>query len=342
MTDTPVGTETLTSGLARSAERFALPVIWLILLVVFSALRPDTFLTAANFSAMFASQTSLLVLALAVTVPLTAGDFDLSIGSTAGLTAMIVAVLNVQHNMNIWYAVAIGMGAAAIVGFVNSALTIFVGVDTLIVTLGMGTLLQGLISWLGNFSVVTGVSKSLVSAVVLTRFLGIPAEFWYGLAICVFLWYLMEFTPLGRRILIVGQSRSVARLSGLKVGALRTGALVSSALLAGLAGVLVVGTTGSADQTSATQLLLPAFAAAFLGATTILPGRFNAVGVLISVLFLVTGITGLQQLGVPSFVQNLFYGAALIAGVVLSHVAGAARQGPKRGLSRQRQSESGR
>ncbi len=332
MTETPGAAAVPSKNLARSAERFALPAIWVILLVVFSVLRPDTFLTLANFSAMFSSQTSLLVLALAVTIPLTAGDFDLSVGSTAGLSAMTIAVLNVQYGVGIWWAVLAGLLVSVLVGVVNSALTILVGVDTLIVTLGMGTLLQGVISWMGNFSVVTGVSKSLVNAVVRTRILGIPIEFWYGLALCAIMWYFMELTPLGRRLLMVGQSRKVAQLSGLRVGALRAGALMSSALLAGVAGALVVGTTGSADQTSASQLLLPAFAAAFLGATTILPGRFNAIGVLVSVLFLVTGITGLQQLGVPSFVQNLFYGAALIAGVVLSHAVGIARQKKKRSL----------
>jgi ribose transport system permease protein len=70
---------------------------------------------------------------------------------------------------------------------------------------------------------------------------------------------------------------------------------------------------------------LPAFAAAFLGATTILPGRFNALGCLVAVFFLVTGITGLQQLGAQTYVQSLFYGAALVVSVVLSYVVRSRR-----------------
>jgi ribose transport system permease protein len=94
--------------------------------------------------------------------------------------------------------------------------------------------------------------------------------------------------------------------------------------------VLYAGTTGGADPSSGASFLLPAFAAAFLGATSIVPGRFNPWGSFIAVYFLVTGITGLQLLGVESFVQQLFYGGALVVAVVLSRLIGgraAALQG---------------
>jgi ribose transport system permease protein len=94
-----------------------------------------------------------------------------------------------------------------------------------------------------------------------------------------------------------------------------------SGLISGIAGVLYAGTTGAADPSSGSQLLLPAFAAAFLGATTVMPGRFNPWGSLIAVYFLVTGITGLQLMGVESFVQQLFYGGALVLAVALSQIA---------------------
>jgi len=230
----------------------------------------------------------------------------------------VIAVLNVNHGVPIVLAVLIAIGCSLLVGVVNAILSIAVGVDTLIVTLGMGTLLQGIVSWIGNSTTISGIAVGLVRVVVSARFLGIPVEFWYGVILCMVLFYVMDYTPVGRRLLIVGRGREVARLSGIRVKLVRSGALVSSAGLAGIAGVLIAGTTGAADPTSAPLLLLPAFAAAFLGATTILPGRFSAWGCLLAVLFLVTGITGLQQLGAQTFVQDLFYGAALIVAVVLS------------------------
>jgi ribose transport system permease protein len=314
-----------TGALGRYAEPLALPVVWIAIIVLFGVLKPDSFLTAGNFSAMFSSQTSLLVIALALIIPLTAGDYDLSVASVSGLSAMVIAVLNVNHGVPIGWAVLAAIVISLLVGVVNAILSIAVGVDTLIVTLGMGTLLAGIVSWIGNSTTVSGISDTLVRVVVSARFLGIPVEFWYGVVLCLVLFYVMEFTPIGRRLLIVGRGREVARLSGIRVKLVRGGALVSSAGLAGIAGVLVAGTTGAADPTSAPLLLLPAFAAAFLGATTILPGRFSAWGCLLAVLFLVTGITGLQQLGAQTFVQDLFYGAALIVAVVLSYAVRARR-----------------
>jgi ribose transport system permease protein len=139
--------------------------------------------------------------------------------------------------------------------------------------------------------------------------------------LCIIIWYVFEYTPLGRRLLFVGRGRSVSRLSGIRVGRLRWGALVASGTLAAVAGVVYAGTTGAADPSSGLQFLLPAFAAAFLGATAIQPGRFNPWGSIIAVYFLVTGITGLQLIGVKSYVQQLFYGGALVLAVALSQLA---------------------
>jgi ribose transport system permease protein len=194
-------------------------------------------------------------------------------------------------------------------------------IDPFIVTLGTGTFIGGVVLWISGSNTISGISNSLVQPVVLDRFLGIPLEFYFGLAVCVSLWYFLEFTPVGRRVLFVGRGRAVSRLSGIHVSRIRFGSLLASGLLSGLAGVLYVGTTGSADPTSGIDYLLPAFAAAFLGATTIMPGRFNPWGTVIAVYFLATGITGLQLLGVQSYVQQLFYGGALVVAVALSQAA---------------------
>jgi ribose transport system permease protein len=95
---------------------------------------------------------------------------------------------------------------------------------------------------------------------------------------------------------------------------------VASGIIGGMAGVIYVGTTAAADPSSGLTFLLPAFAAAFLGATSVNPGRFNPWGAMIAVYFLVTGITGLSILGVSTFVQDLFYGGALVIAVTLSQI----------------------
>lgn len=291
------------------------------MIALFGVLEPDTFLTSANFQTIFGSQAVLAVLTLGLLLPLTAGDYDLSVASVLSLSAMVTAVLNAGEGWPVGLAVLAAVGAAVIVGVVNGALVALLELDSFITTLGTAAVVSGVVLWISSSQTVGGVSDSLVNPVIRWDLLGIPLAFWYALILCVVLWYVLDFTPAGRRLLFTGRGRSVARLSGVRVGRARFSALVGAAAVAGLAGVLYAGTNGGADPTSGGDLLLPAFAAAFLGATGIAPGRFNAWGSLVAVYFLVTGVTGLQLLGVESFVQQLFYGGALVVAVAVSRLA---------------------
>jgi ribose transport system permease protein len=307
------------------AERLSLPLAWGILVLIFTLIpkTSSTFPTIANFSTIFGAQTVIALLTLALLVPLTAGIYDLSVAFNLTLASMVLGVLNVNHGWALAPAMLVALAIATLVGFINGAIVVLFDLEPFIVTLGTGTFISGVVYWISHSNTISGISSSLVTPTIIDTFLGIPLIFYYGLALCLILFYLLEFNPIGRRLLLVGQSRVVAQLSGLRVGRLRWGALTFTGLLAGIAGVLYAGTNGSADPTSGTQFLLPAYAAAFLGATAIVPGRFNPFGSLIAVYFLVSGITGLQLLGVQSFVTDLFYGGALVVAIVLSRVARA-------------------
>ncbi len=311
----------LRTRVAALLERFGLVIAWLIVIAVFGIVEPDTFLTPANFSTIFGSQAVLVVLTLGLLVPLTAGDYDLSIAGVLTLASMEIAYLNVNWHWPIALAIVAALAMGAIVGLVNGLIMTVFDVDSLITTLGTGTVVSGIVIWVSHSNTISGISNSWVNLVVGTRVLGVPLEFYYGLVLAVLMWYFFEYTALGRRILFVGRGRSVSRLSGLHVRRLRVGAMITSGVIGASAGALYVGTLGGADPTSGLTFLLPGFAAAFLGATAIIPGRFNPWGSLVAVYFLVSGITGLIILGVESFVQELFYGGALVVAVVLSQIA---------------------
>jgi ribose transport system permease protein len=302
----------------QTLEAIALPVAWVAVIIVFGILKPATFLSTANMSSILASQAILVVVALGLIIPLTAGDYDLSVASVVLLSASLVAILNSIMDLPILIAIVVALAASLTVGVLNGALVVLVGIDSLIVTLGMGTFVTGFVQLIGGSNTISGISGGLVNAVIVWRVLGIPLAFYYAMGVALLVWYVFSYTPVGRRLLVVGRGREVARLSGIRVGAVRWGSLIASAGIAAVAGIMYAGTSGAASPTSGLELLLPAFAAAFLGATAINPGRFNAWGTVVAVYFLVTGITGLQLLGAQSYIQNLFYGAALIFAVTLS------------------------
>ena len=160
-----------------------------------------------------------VVITLGLLVPLTAGDFDLSIAFNLTLSSVVLAELNVNDHWPIIPAMVVVLLLGATIGAVNASIMLFFGIDPFIVTLGTGTFLGGLALWITDNNTITGISPRLVNALITHKFLDIPLEFYYGLALCVLLWYVLDFTPLGRHLLIVGRARTVARLSGINVPA---------------------------------------------------------------------------------------------------------------------------
>lgn len=302
------------------AERFALEVAWVLVIILFTVLAPDSFFTVRNLTTMLGSQTTLVFISLAVLIPLTAGDFDLSVASVLTLSSVIIGVLNVQQGVPLIWAIPAALLAGVLVGAFNGFFVVILKIDPFIVTLGTATLITGIVLNISKSITIGGISDWLTTWVVVNRVFRVPLEFYYGIALTAVVWYVYSYTALGRRLLFVGRGREVARLSGIRVGRVRWGALIMSGLIAAVAGVVYSGTTGAADPISGSSYMLPAFAACFLGATTIIPGRYNPWGTWIAVYFLATGITGLAILGVQTWVQSVFYGGALIVAVSASQL----------------------
>jgi ribose transport system permease protein len=307
-------------GFFREPERFALIGVWAVLIGFFLIVVPETFPTTANLSNMLGSQAVLLILALGLIIPLRAGIYDLSVAAVLTLSAVTVAAFNVNYGWPLWQAALLGLAFGLLVGVINGFIVTRFDIDPFIVTLGVGTVVVGITYIISNSRTISGVDPTLSKVMLAKPFLGIPVDFYYALALCFIVWYVFEYTAFGQRLLFVGQNPEVARLNGVAVPKLRWIALICSAGIAALAGVVYVGTTSSADPVSGAGFLLPAFAAAFLGSTTLRIGRFNPWGTLIAVYFLVTGITGLQLMGAQQYVQQLFYGGALVIAVVLSKI----------------------
>jgi ribose transport system permease protein len=311
----------------RFFERYAIIGIWILLIAIFafidsSVYDSSRFFSWTNFSTIFGTQGVLIVLTLGLLLPLTAGDFDLSIAATMTLSSLVVAIMISAHQAPTLIAVIAGLLVGAAIGACNALFIIYFRIHSLIVTLGMATFIIGLAKWISASRTISifGVNPTLIGWINQTRLFEVSMSFWYAVLLCAVIWYFLEYTTPGRRLLFVGRAREVARLAGIRVDSVRALALISSGLIAALAGVLAVGLNGSADPSSRLGLLLPAFAAAFLGATSIVPGRFNPVGSLIGVLLLATGISGLQIFGIPNFVQDLFYGGGLIVAVAASQL----------------------
>lgn len=310
----------------RSGElftRYGLLIAWAVVIVVFSIVRPQVFFTLTNFQSILSTQSVLLIVSLALVPAMAAGEFDLSVGGVVGLSLVIIGYLNILKGVPIGIAILVAMASGLAVGLINAFFVVYVGIGSMVTTLGMGSLLYGVAMAINNLSI-SGISDVLVNA-CRTKVFGVQMAFYYALMLTLVIWYIFEYTPLGRYIFFVGAGRDAARLTGIRVDAIRAGTLIASSVISAFAGVVLAGILGSAGPTAGASYLLPAFASAYLGSTTIKPGRFNAWGVFVAVYFLVTGITGLQLVGLSGWIEQVFYGASLILAVAFSYLAGKKR-----------------
>lgn len=175
-------------SLISRVEPWVLMGVWVLTIAVFSILRPHIFMTVANWANILASQASLVVLALGLLIPLTAGEYDVSIGSMAGFSVMVLAVLNVNGHIPLAVAALIAIVGSAIIGMFTGLITVYFGIDSLIVTLGVANVLSGMTLWISGSNTVTGVSVTLVNWTITDRLFGIPYELYAGLLLTVVMW----------------------------------------------------------------------------------------------------------------------------------------------------------
>lgn len=301
-------------------EKYALLVLFLLLVLFFSlyGATAETFTSSANVRNILGNESVIAVAALASIVPLTCGQFDLSVGSVIGLSAIATASATATYGWPLWTGILVGVLAGAVVGVVNGWLVAYRGVNPLIATLGVSTLLAGLIAlYTKNIIISTGIPEGLTSFGSGTT-LGVPRTLFGLVLVALVTYYVLSHTPYGRYLASVGVSPTSARLVGLRVERLVLSSFVVSGALAGIAGVLLLARAGTANPQVGPGFTLAALSAAFLGATAIKPGRFNVPGTLLGVLFVAVSVNGLVLAGAADWVQPTFNGTALLVAVVLA------------------------
>src|SRR4051795_9198652 len=314
---TPVRTRRLARGLAF--DRVGAVYVWLGIIVLFSIWVPDTFPTAATAKQILNSNAITALGALAITIPLAARVFDLSFAGVMTLTGVAVAHLIAVNSVPLVPAIVIALAVGLGVGVINAVVVVVMRIDSFIGTLATGSLIAALITMITHEVPITDAALGGAFAKLgQTSVGGITLPVFYCAAVAVAIWYLLEHTATGRRLYATGFNPEAARLAGVGVDRLRVRSPIVSGGLAGATGIVLASMLGSGSPSAGTPYLLPAFAAAFLGATQLKHGRFNAGGTIIAVLLLGTGVTGLALANAPQWAGDMFVGVVLIASLALT------------------------
>jgi ribose transport system permease protein len=333
--------DSLARRLVQAIPSYGLVFLTIAMALLFSLLLPDTFPTLFNLRSILSDKSIIALLALAAMIPMITGKIDLTVGYGIVLWHILAISLQTRYGMPWPVAVLIVLVCAGLFGMLNGLLVELAQIDSFIATLGTGTVLYAIAMWHSGGRQVVGELSSSFVALAGADFLGLPVAAFYVVAIAIVLWLVTEFMPLGRALYVIGVNPRAAELNGISVRKHVMGAFVASGLLSGFAGVLLASRLQIGQASVGLEFLLPALVGAFLGSTTIRPGRVNVWGTLIGVSILAIGISGIQQFGGAFFVEPLFNGVTLLVSI---GIAGWAQQRRNSSISRriaERQLSSG-
>ncbi|MBY5866304.1 ABC transporter permease [Rhizobium leguminosarum] len=315
--------------IGRLIPVYGLVILTVGLIVIFSILLPDTFPTLLNVRSIVSDKAIIALLSLAAMIPMASGRIDLTVGYGIVLWHILAISLQTAYGLPWPVAVVIVLALGVLTGCINGLLVEVAKIDSFIATLGTGTVLYALALWHTGGRQVVGVLPEGFYALNGTMLFGLPITGFYVLLIAICMWIVLEYLPIGRYLYAIGANPKAAALNGIPVRKFVIGAFVTSGLLAALTGVLLASKLRIGQASVGLEYLLPALVGAFLGSTTIKPGRVNVWGTLIGVIILAVGISGIQQFGGSFFVEPLFNGVTLLIAI---GIAGYAQR--KRGAVR--------
>lgn len=293
------------------------------LMLVFSAARPDVFATQLNFLHILNQSAILLAVASGLTVCLVVGLFDLSIAAVATAGNYFVVALLVARGGDaaVWPAILLVLATCGLVGVASGGIVSYLGVPAFVGTLAVGSILSGVVIGASQSRTIVGGIPDAFLALGQEHTFGIPNPVLIVAVVLCVLWVLLEHTQTGRNLYAIGGNREAAKLSGIPVRRYALLALAISAVCAGLGGMISAANLGAGRPTGVGEAyLLNAFAAAFIGASTLRPGQFHIFGTVVGVLIIAVIANGLSMLGVPTYWQYIVQGVLLILAMIAAGV----------------------
>ncbi|MDX8530932.1 ABC transporter permease [Mesorhizobium sp. VK25A] len=300
------------------------PLVLLVIeLVVFWGINPD-FLSPQNISNILAFTVELGLIALAMTLLMTSGEFDLSVGSLFGFSPVLMWTLYNSGVTSLGIGLLIALIVAALIGLVNGWFVTQLKIPSFLVTLGMLLVVRGTAlfvtdgfpqrtwsaegSWLANI---------LVGDFYLGPFRIYASLFWF-IGAAIILGYVLTQSRTGNWIQAAGGNPNAARARGVNVNRVKVGLFILSAVMASLAGVISSLRTSAANPNSGTGYELEVIAMVVIGGTALTGGRGTIIGTVLGILILRVMRNGIVLIGVPGLAYNIFIGA-IILGMMALH-----------------------
>lgn len=318
-------------ALRRSARRRAflgsigVPIMGIVLIAVFAVVA-ENFLSGGNVKNIFAEAALPMIVAVGLTVCLTMGEFDLSLNGVAGVATVLVAVLLSKDEWGTVPAILVVLGVGVAVGTLNGVLVGYFGVAALIVTIAVNSILNGWQFVISDSSQVFGNFPTGFVDFARGDALGIPNLVIIAAVVAVLTWVLIERTTLGRHIRAVGGNSEAARIAGVNTPRVKLIGFVICSTLAALAGLLFAAKQSSAYPLNGLDVLLPSFAACFIGAAMFKLGEFNVPGTVVGVMITQITSNGLTLMNVATYATYFLQGGILLVALLFARLVAGSRE----------------
>ncbi len=286
--------------------------------IILSLVYPQQFASWDNFSQILLNLSIDTIVAVGMMILMIGGMFDLSVGSIVAFSGGLAAYLMYYHAVPVPVAVLVGLGGALLIGWINGYLIARAGINPMIQTLAMMGIVRGFALMLSGAGLQNFPWEYLILGQ--SKLLGIAMPIWYMLGIVLLFHVLVERSSFFRRYYFIGGNEKAARLSGIQVKRMKIWAFVLSALLAGIAGILLSSRLGAALSTSGRGLELRVITAVILGGASLSGGQGRVMGAFLGALFMALINNALIIGRVSGYWQEVILGIILIAAVVLDQM----------------------
>jgi simple sugar transport system permease protein len=316
---------TQTSTLRRiiSAPEFGPFVLLILEIAVFAAINP-AFLSPLNISNTLTFTVELGLIALAMTLLMTAGEFDLSVGSLFGFAPVVMWTLYNAGLTSLFVGFVVALLVSAAIGLFNGLFVTRLKIPSFLVTLGMLLVVRGVALFVTDgFPQRTWsasglwLSNLLVGDFHIGPFRVYASLFWF-IAAAIILSYVLTQSKFGNWIQAAGGNAVAARARGVNVNGVKVGLFVLSAVMSAFAGIISSIRTSAANPNSGTGYELEVIAMVVIGGTALTGGRGTILGTVLGILILRVMRNGIVLVGVPGLAYNIFIGA-IILGMMALH-----------------------
>jgi fructose transport system permease protein len=330
MKNTPVSESFPKPAVAKSfriSEIFSKPAVGpllsLLLICIFFATRTPRFLTAGNFSLILQQVIVVGTLAIGQTLVILTSGIDLSNGWVMAFGGIVMTTLAANLGVNPVLAIFLGILSCVIFGVLNGMLVTYVSLPPFIVTLGTLSIAQALTLIITNAQTVTNLPDTM-TALGTTFKIG-RTDITYGSIVMLVLfgivWFVMQYTSIGRKVYAVGDNPEAARLAGINTTQVLIGVYAAAAFIYSIAALLLVARTSVGDPNAGTDGNLNSITAVVLGGTSLMGGRGNLLGTLVGAIIIGVIINGLTLMGIPSIFQMLITGILIILAVTVDQLS---------------------